>query len=211
MPNWCFSDITIHHNDEKKLKEFFNKIENWAKKPYVKNGFDSPDFDYYWLGNIVGNSGLAKWEKISEEKEDFVPFINCRGALTQLDYHGNWIHIFTETAWRPLLQMWDKLCNKYLPDAEIIFSAEEGNMGIYVTNDPDLIGSYYIDVCDVPEDFEDVDSEYEADKEYVIQLLQRVLKTEESDVDKLLKMLWESDNEWLFIHKWESCDISDCE
>jgi len=212
MPNWCYTNITICHNDEKKLKEFFDKVEKWAKTPYVKNGFDYPNLDYYWLGNIVGNSGLAKWEKISEERTDFVPNIACRGTLTQLEFQGNHININTETAWAPMMKMWQLLVDKELPDAQIWFSAEEGGMGIYETNDPDMIGRYFIDVCDAPpERFEDIDSEYEASKDYVVSILQRVLKTKEEDVDVLIKQLEESDIEWLYVHPWEEYSIDDCE
>lgn len=207
MPNWCYTDITIYHNDEEKLKAFFDKIEEWRKKPFKKNDFDK--YSMGWLGNIVGNSGIAEWKKV-EEREDFVPAIDCRGSIQTLMLDNRRILITTETAWGPMLKMWQKVCDKYLPDAEIIFTAEESGCEIYVTNDPDMIGMYYIDIFEPPEGFEDEESVYECDANEVIEFLQRVLKTEETDFDKLIKMSESIEEPWFSIHEWKESDISQC-
>lgn len=204
MPNWCYTNINICHNDKDKLKDFFDKVEEWRQKPYKKNDFDT--YSLGWLGNIVGNSGLAEWKD-----NDFVPSIRCRGSLQTFELKENSINIDTETAWGPMLKMWQLLCEKYLPGADIYYTAEECGNGLYQTNDPDVIGKYHIDVYDTPPDgFEDIDSEYEASLEYTVDVLQRILKTDESDIDKLIdKLEMSDDQEWISVHKWETVEINE--
>ena len=205
MPNWCYTNITICHNDKNKLKDFFDKVEEWIKKPYKTNDFDT--YSLGWLGNIVGNSGLAEWKVKENGREDFVPSISCRGSLQTFELHENSINIDTETAWGPMLEMWRLLCDKYLPGADIYYTAEESGNGLYQTNDPDVADTYYIDIWEPPEEFEDEESMYEAEESDAIEFLQRVLHTEETDINKLIDMADSIDDPWFSIHKWELMDI----
>lgn len=205
MPNWCYSNINIYHNDKDKLKAFFDKVEEWRKKPYKTNDFDT--YSLGWLGNIVGNSGLAEWKVKENGREDFVPSISCRGSLQTFELHDNNINIDTETAWGPMLEMWRLLCDKYLPGAEIYYTAEESGNGLYQTNDPDVADTYYIDIWEPPEEFEDEESMYEAEESDAIEFLQRILHTEETDINKLINMADSIDDPWFSIHKWELVDI----
>ena len=209
MPNWCYTNITICHNDKDKLKAFFDKVEEWRQKPYLKNDFDT--YSLGWLGNIVGNSGLAEWKVKDNGREDFVPNISCRGSLQTFELIENSINIDTETAWGPMLEMWKLLCEKYLPGADIYYTAEESGNGLFQTNDPDVVGKYYIDVYDTPPDgLEDIDSEYEASLEYTVDVLQRILKTDESDIDILIDEFEMSDDqEWISVHKWETIEMNE--
>ena len=207
MPNWCYTNINICHNDKNKLKDFFNKVEEWRKKPYKTNDFDT--YTLGWLGNIVGNSGLAEWKVKENGREDFVPSISCRGSLQTFELHENSINIDTETAWGPMLEMWRLLCDKYLPGADIYYTAEESGNGIYQTNDPDVADTYYIDIWEPPEEFEDEESMYEAEESDAIEFLQRVLHTEETDINKLIDMADSIDDPWFSIHKWELVDIDE--
>ena len=205
MPNWCYTNINICHNDKNKLKDFFNKVEEWRKKPYKTNDFDT--YSLGWLGNIVGNSGLAEWKVKENGREDFVPSISCRGSLQTFELHDDSINIDTETAWGPMLEMWRLLCDKYLPGADIYYTAEESDNGLYQTNDPDVADTYYIDIWETPEEFEDEESMYEAEESDAIEFLQRVLHTEETDINKLVDMADSIDDPWFSIHKWELVDI----
>ena len=205
MPNWCYTNINICHNDKNKLKDFFNKVEEWRKKPYKTNDFDT--YSLGWLGNIVGNSGLAEWKVKENGREDFVPSISCRGSLQTFELHDDSINIDTETAWGPMLEMWRLLCDKYLPGAEIYYTAEESGNGLYQTNDPDVADTYYIDIWEPPEEFEDEESMYEAEESDAIEFLQRILHTEETDINKLIDMADSIDDPWFSIHKWELMDI----
>lgn len=207
MPNWCYTNITIYHDDEEKLKAFFNMVEEWRKKPFKKN-----DFDLYtlgWLGNIVGNSGIAEWKEKEDGREDFVPNIACRGSLQTFELHGNRININTETAWSPMLEMWKLLCDEYLPEADITFTAEESGNCLYQSNDPDIVGKYCIDVWETPDNFEEAESIWEATEEETREFLQRALNTDETDIKKLINMSSEViDDAWFSVNEWEECDIS---
>ncbi len=210
MPNWCYTSIQIYHNDKDKLKAFFDKVEEWRKKSFKPNDYDK--YSLGWLGNIVGNSGLAKWGKRKDGIEDFIPNIHCRGSLQSFELFDSNINIGTETAWGPMLEMWKLLCKRYLPGADIYYTADEGGNELYQTNDPDMIGKYYIDIVDdVPEEFDDIaESEYEATEEMVVKFLQRILHTDETDVGKLLDLLYKSDDcDWVSIHKWETVEINE--
>lgn len=205
MPNWCYTNINICHNDKNKLKDFFDKVEEWRKKPYKINDFDT--YSLGWLGNIVGNSGLAEWKVKENGQEDFVPNISCRGSLQTFELQENRINIDTETAWGPMLEMWRLLCDKYLPGADIYYTAEESGNGLYQTNDPDVADIYYIDIWEPPEEFKDEESMYEAEESDAIEFLQRVLHTEETDINKLIDMTTDIDDPWFSINKWELVDI----
>lgn len=194
MPNWCMTRITINHEDENKLKELESRITEWTSHNYKES-----DFGLEWLGNIVGNSGIGTIDENAETD------LRCRGWLNWMEYNDNQLLIDTETAWVPMLKMWSKLLEKYLPDAELIYSAEECGCELYSTNDPCMKDCYIVDNYD---DVDGVESDWEATQEYVVDILQNLLKTEENDIEKLLKMFYESefyDN--MSIHKWDFAEI----
>lgn len=178
MPNWCTTNINIYNDDQKKLELFANKIEEWTSKNYIKS-----DFGLNWLGNIVGNSGIDTWDG-----RDFKE-VSCRGTLVYHSVNDGYITIQTETAWSPMLLMWQKLIDTYIPDSTLYYSAEEFGNGILDTNDPDVSNTYVIDAWgDV-----DVESDWEASEGTVREVLQELLNTEENDIDKLIKMFEDSE------------------
>ena len=194
MPNWCMTRITINHEDESKLKELESRITEWTSHNYKES-----DFGLAWLGNIVGNSEIGTIDEKAETD------LRCRGWLNWMEYNDNQLLIDTETAWVPMLKMWSKLLEKYLPDAELIYSAEECGCELYSTNDPCMKDCYIVDNYD---DIDGVESDWEATQEYVVDILQNLLKTEENDIEKLLKMFYESEfYDGMSIHKWEFAEI----
>lgn len=200
MPNWCNTEIHIIHDDTEKLNKLSDLISEWTSKDYCENGFG-----YNWLGNIVGNSGIAKWT--DDFHTDSGESIRCRGSLIYYEVNGNSLNITTETAWGPMVRMWVLVCEKYLPGAQIYFTAEECGNCVYETNDPDYIGKYNIDIWDdPPEEFGDEESQYDIEEEYVVEFLQRVLKTDEKDIEKLLERANE-ELDWVGIHKWEEVQL----
>lgn len=193
MPNWCSTDITINCDNNEKLADFYAKIEEWTSHDYKENGFG-----HNWLGNIVGNSRIGT---VDENKETY---LRCRGVLSYMDLMYESLVIHTETAWVPMLLMWRKLLDKYLPDAELIYSAEELGCEVLATNDPYYIEKYYIDAWGI----ENVESNDCATKEEVIKLLQELLDIKEESIDELLKQLSLSEfNDRLYINKWEFSEV----
>lgn len=205
MPNWCFTSITIGHKDKDRLIDFYNKVEGWLKKSYKPNDFDS--YSEGWLGNIVGNANLSYWDKA---KGDFATDLRCRGYVTNLELSGNAIHINTETAWGPMMRMWDLLCKKYLEDAEIWFTADEPGNCVYVSNDPDTIGKYNIEMYDEPpEGYEEIENDWEVSEKGAVEILQKAFKTEESDISKLIEMAEESG--WIAVNQYSQLELSECD
>ena len=195
MPNWCFTRITINHENENKLLELERLINEWTNKNYMENGFGLA-----WLGNIVGNSGVGTVDENPETD------LRCRGRLTYLECTENQLLIDTETAWSPILKLWVKVLEKYLPDAELIYQAEECGNGLYDTNDPCLSNCYIIDAWDM----EDIDSDWEASEETVRKMLQELLDENEGDVEKLISKFNRSDySDDMSVHKWNFTEI-DC-
>lgn len=193
MPNWCSTRITINHNDNNELEKLENLIDEWTSKNYTENGFGTK-----WLGNIVLGSGIGTVDT------DINTDIRCRGSLCYMERMDGQLVIDTETAWSPMLKMWTKIIDKYLPDAEFIFTAEECGCGIYDTNDECLIGKYIVDCWDDIEGKDEIESNWEADEEYVIDLLNDLFDTKEANVDKLIRMFEDSDyTDNMSIHKWE--------
>ena len=203
MPNWCYTSITINCKNAEEAKMLYERIEEWTTSNYCRNGFGRS-----WLGNIVGNSGIDSMK----DGKDFS--VRCRGTLEYLDYQEgeNTVSVATETAWCPMIQMWERICEKYLTEYEIIYTAEEPGYELFYTNDPVLSGSYVID--SVNEDFsnkylsgETYDSE--ADKEYLKAILQKCLDSKEESIDTLLEMFEKSDYEDVWIRPWEYVPVSE--
>ncbi len=194
MPNWCYTRITINHENETELKNLYKLIEEWTSKNYMENGFG-----HNWLGNIVLGSGVGTVDTGNDTD------LRCRGNIDYSDLNDNQLIIHTETAWNPMLKMWIKVLEKYLPDAELLYEAEECGCGLYSTNDPYMKGCYYIDSWDI----EDIESDMEASEETVREILQNLLDTMETDIDKLLRMFEESEHsENMSIHKWDFDEIN---
>lgn len=194
MPNWCYTEIRIVSDDSKGMENLYKEVQEWTSKNFMPNGFG-----LNWLGNIVGNSGIGTID--TGEPTDF----SCRGELLGMSISASnsrkdVLYISTNTAWEPMLGMWYMLADKYLCESEIYYTAEEPGCGIFITNEPELSGNYYIDAGDYLEDYYNSCST----REEVIEVLQKILKTDESNFNALIEELDESDfSECIGIHRWE--------
>ena len=199
MPNWCFTEIKIYHNNKNELKTFYELIQKWTSTNYMKNGFG-----LQWLGNIVGNSGIGTINK--GQNTD----LSCRGTLNDIELNEDYIYLSTDTAWEPMLQMWLKLIKKYLPNSEsmLYYSAEEPGCELYITNDPDLVNKYNVIVWDI----EDFDSEYTITENSLKEKLQKLLNTKETNINTLIQILQESEfSQDVYIHQWEYVNEYECD
>ena len=194
MANKCYTNIWINCQTEKKAAELFDKIEKWTSHNYKDNGFG-----LLWLGNIVGNSGIDAYD----ETGDFAKY-RCRGEIYEYEMNGEEITIHTETAWCPMLQMWKAVCDKYCPDAEIRYEAEEPGDCLYLTNEPDLYGTYNLDSWT-----EKVDSIWDCNKETLIDVLKEFFNSDSEDLEYYQNLLDEGDYGFSF-HEWKKTEISEC-
>ena len=192
MPNWCYTNITINHENETEVKKLEKLMDEWTSKDYMTNGFGNK-----WLGNVVLGSGVGTVDTNKETD------LRCRGTI--IDYYrtGNELVINTETAWSPMLQMWVKVIEKYLPGAELIYNADDCGFDINDTNDPALVGKYILDYYGD----ENIESDFEASEDTVRETLQKMLDTTETDVEKLINMAFEDDLD-ISVRKWEYSDVS---
>lgn len=215
MPNWCSTDITIQGDDVKEIKELYNLICKWKN-----NSIDKNDFGNCWLGNIVGNSGIAKY-KDGYFYDSKVNLVRCRGSLEFIECNDNYIYVCTETAWCPMLKMWRMICDKYLSsNYEVWYHAIETGCCVYNTNDPDYLDRYIIDTSPVgdegfsDEEYQKLYDAYveDADEQTVISYLQGLLQASENNLQKLLILLERSKfADCVYINKWNYCDISECD
>lgn len=193
MPNWCYTNITISHENETEVEKLEKFVDKWTSKDHMDNGFG-----HKWLGNIVLGSGVGTIDTGKETD------LRCRGTIIDYYRSGNELVISTETAWTPMLQIWVKVIDKYLPGGELIYSTDEGGFDINDTNDPELVGKYILDYYG--ED-ESIESDWEADEDTVRVVLQKLLDTTETDVEKLINIAFENDYD-ISIRKWEYTDVS---
>lgn len=215
MPNWCSTDIIIQSDDTKKIEELYNLIGKWDNDSIKKS-----DFSDSWLGNIVGSSKIAEYKDgyFYDNKGNTV---RCRGSLTSVECVDNCIYIYTETAWCPMLKMWQMICDKYLSsDYTIWYHAVEPGCCVYDTNDPDYLSKYIIDAFPIgdegfsDEEYQKLYDAYvaDADEQTVISYLQDLLHVSENDLQKLLILLEKSKfADCVCINKWNYCDVSECD
>ena len=135
MSNTCFTGISFNGVDAPKLKE---DIERWADLS------EDPD-NKYWLGNFMIGAGL-----VSKEEADEGPGLpRYKGSITYLDLiDDEQLYIDTETAWGPMIKMWQMIVDKMNYDLEIIYHAEEPGNELYWTNDITEKGNYHVE-CNI--------------------------------------------------------------
>lgn len=140
MPNWCSTNIRISgkKNDINRLYKRFSEaieLDDGDRKP----GYFTSDLTHYgqhWLGNLL--------LYIGEDVEN--TNIRCRGTVSyyELCDDGEGITIQTDTAWVPMIQVFVKFKNKYAPNAEISFCAEEPGCELYWRSD-DSWEKYFVE------------------------------------------------------------------
>lgn len=195
MSNWYHTTISINCKNKDKLRDFDTKLDEFMSKDYTKNVFG-----LNWLGNIVGNSGIGTID--TGEITD----LSCRGCVIYKDFiNDEQLVIDTETAWVPMLKMWVLLLDKYLPEATLLYSAEECGNELYYTNNSFLLDKYIIDCF---ENINDMESNSEMSEEAVVKLLQKLLHSKKTDINHLMIQFHKSKyNNKLAINKWEYADI----
>lgn len=183
MPNWCYTNMTIEGSDVKNLHD---KITEWQEEgTQIENSWGNS-----WLGLLV-EKGLN--EEPCEGK------YNCRGCFNIESFDDNLLQISTETAWSPMMDMWFDLVDRYCPGSQLTYTAEESGMGIYVTNDADLIGKYYIDSWD-----EKVESMWDATEDNVRNIVAELTDSDVSNmsIDELIEFCYDEDFD-ISINAWD--------
>lgn len=185
MPNWCSTTITINSSSEQKAKELYELLDEWTTTPCIENGFGNS-----WLGNIVQRSGLDTYDM---ENHTFHKGYYPRGSVTWLNLSDCQISMDTETAWTPKLRVFVDLLDKYDPDAELIYTAEECGCELFYTNDPTIEGDYCVDCFELIDGFEEG----------------MTMMTEDELKAALNGRTLEDVEDYVSIHKYEYAEISE--
>lgn len=139
MPNWCFTKIDINADSDETAQKIHDKLEQWLKAPDGKHINDGDG----WLGCLAVNSGvIASYDDINKS-----PFL-CRGYVEDITLNGKSINMFISTEWDTMMEVIYRALEKNfdLDGIDIIYSAEEPDCDMYVTNDEDVAGTYRVDI-----------------------------------------------------------------
>ena len=136
MSNCCDTNIDINTDSEKTAKAIYDKLEQWLKDPEGEPNS--------WLGCLAVNSGvIASYDDINKS------LFLCRGNVEDVTLDGKSVHMFTLTAWEPMLEVIYRALEKNfdLDGIDIIYFAEEPEDASYFTNDEDVAGTYHVGIC----------------------------------------------------------------
>ncbi len=159
MPNWCSGTVVFYSKNRDmlvKMRDRFNEIFNG--EPAMKN-----DFGHGWMGDY----SKAYFPDLDPLK------VECRGSITiedevceTLDGYFDF-RIYTWTAWGPKIGLWREIAEKFYPDVNIAYIAEEPGYEVYVKWDE--VGYFdeklYVDMCYPTKDGEQefIEDNYEFD------------------------------------------------
>lgn len=174
MPNWCSTTITIRTESPETAKNLMKLLEKATSKNHMENGFG-----HGWLGNVVLGLDLGTVDTGTGSD------LRCRGCITYLDACGDDLIIDTETAWTPMLRMWRVFLERYAGEAEMIFTATEPGCAIFVSNDPDLVGTYEVDT--------EADSHGGLSGEEALHILRSLAGSDDDNMEVLSDILAEKD------------------
>ena len=196
MPNWCNTTITFHGKNAKKLNDLITK---WTEESLSDVAFGSR-----WLGNCLVNSGILEF------KDAAFGEIRCRGSIEYYDLTDDEeLTVVTETAWSPMLKMWDIINKKLNLNLEIIYTAEEPGLEVYMTNDPSMKDIYavdiYIDKEDYPFGYEIQDYEVPKEKLEEIKKEMKAIFPFAKNFDEMDRHV--GDNSFVSVHEYEFVDI----
>ena len=179
--------IKIYSENKDKLAELNELLNEWTNEDYMDNGFGEA-----WLGNIIIGAGLGT---IDEDEEDIDTDLECRGVLVLAELTDDCLWIETETAWNPMLKMWVRLVEKYLPDGKLIYYAEEMGNEIYCSNDPKYKDLYYVEFVNnsaiskiIGYNIESFMDGHEIKEKDLRKCLQCLLSTDEDDIETLIEL-----------------------
>lgn len=138
MPNWCFNQITFSGPEKpiKKLRDFIDKQRDMPN--------EAPRYHFEtatWLGTFLSRAGFDPHE------------FECRGTIVSWPKDVDNLvgeknlasfAIETESAWKPMIAMWQTIARTFSDRIKILYTSEEPGTGIYMTNDPVMRGWYHV-------------------------------------------------------------------
>ena len=197
MPNWCFSTVLIH-GKPKQLKSLETALEEATSKNFVENGFGKN-----WLGNLVEYMGMRYGE------------MPCRGTVewVSLSDDEDVLEINVASAWSPHLKPIEAMVEKYAPDSEMLYVAEEPGCCLYWTNDPEYIDQYVVDKWEddsnLPLELYNMDSYTYFSDDELRSFLRDVLNKPNAELKELLEVVDEEYGDYLSINQYECVELDE--
>lgn len=213
MANVCMTNVTINSIDgdfSVGIKKLATLTEAFWK-----------DNKHRWLGAFAAACGVAT---LTYKKQyDIVVGeaytlngrpLSCRGEISDFDCddYYTYISFYIEDAWVPHLAVFKELVKSFVPDGEIIFTAEEAGFDLFVTSDIELIDRYYFDnwggLKDTASNFEMTEAEL---KDLIFKIntqYKDVFGRPISTFDDVKKLTTDVDVDFS-IHKWEGATVDD--
>lgn len=209
MPNWCLTKIHINTDSDETVQAIHDKLEKWLKAPEGESIDGGDD----WLGCLAVNSGVI----VSYDDIDESP-IACRGEVECLTLDSEGVHMLTSTEWGPMLEVIYRALEKNfgLDGIDIVYSAEEPDCDLYVTNDEDVAGTYCVDIySDAGEQVLDAFGidDGECDNYSEEELIEKLKKAfgigdnESHTIDELLDIA--AEHPIIYIHLWKYASLFD--
>lgn len=191
MANTCVNYIAILSYDIeglKKISDFFDGEDNKLSFFCEKAGLDK---EHYYL----------------------------RGTLNYVEFvpDDDRVVLQVESAWTPAVRLVRDIAKMFVPDCDVVYSSEECSNELYYTNDPCYCGLYDIDVWnrDKLEKMNatiDIESDDSATESEALKLLNRILNTDLTDIDALIKQLRESEyNDIVYVNPWREMSIDEAD
>ena len=220
MPNWCYTTISFHGN-KNEIEGLHKVLTTATSKEYIHT-----DFGNNWLGNVLYEVGLQN--RIDNENAKLN--LRCRGTIElieDVDTRQNGVYflrIGTETAWCPMIKMWQAILDALnYKSVKIAFMSEEPGCELYSKYDPydEFPDTYFVDGYVEGEDCNNeiickiIDTGYFDSEDTLVEYLQDLFKTKESNVEELIDQVenypFKDENSYLFVHKYNTVNLDDFE
>jgi hypothetical protein len=195
MANLCSTDITLLSSDQAALKKIYDAIEQACSES---------SYGHAWIGRIGEILGVNRVVNGGSYELDSDKAICSRSKVYQADLEDGQLRIYCEDDWSPYLTIYLRILQKFLKDGKLLYTAIEEGCEVYCSNDPDVIGTYVINVYD--DELEEMEDCWCISEEKVGKLIRKVMDTDETDIKKLVTMFEESDFEST-IHQIEEVEL----
>lgn len=133
MAHWCMTSVAVNGP-----KTELDVLERELEKALSSNPV-ATHFGKAWLGNILLHLG---WTEDDIRNSD----MRCRGTLSCMQRGDDeQLSFEVKSAYVPHLGPVMEIARKYAPNCEIIYTADEMGYEIHITNDPCVVGTYFVD------------------------------------------------------------------
>lgn len=137
MPNWAFTNYVIE-GPAKTLQKIYEAILH----PDVQDNSDES-----WEGNVLRALGIS-WLDRSQDRENGKYMRGFICAPQERTPEDTCLIFDAQEAWG--VTDFDVVLQENIPGIKVYWSSEEGNMGIYMTNDKEgkhFPERFYVDTC----------------------------------------------------------------